>query len=201
MGVEKDSIERLKAAIYHILSTAEDDGHCYQTTKQLVARLVQILKVEEEAVFSKVYEAVKELNESGYVISETENIDEETAESIHYIASLLLAEESSASKLSDLLNQELETDVERVQNWLDRYLEATKSKLSETQRKAVIEAVSERVFILTGGPGVGKTTTANTIIKLLTAMGKAFNSQRQLVEQLKDFQKFRDKQPRPYIDF
>ena len=75
--------------------------------------------------------------------------------------------------MQELLNTELEIDIDRVHDWLSRYLEATKSQLSETQKQAVVKAVSHRVFILTGGPGVGKTTTANTIIKLLLAMGKS----------------------------
>ena len=94
MGIEENSIERLKAAIHFIFSSAEDDGHCYLTTKQMVQKLIQILKIEESEIYSKVYEAVKDLNEAGYIITETEEISEEETQSIHYLSSLLLAEES-----------------------------------------------------------------------------------------------------------
>ena len=98
MGIEENSLERLKAAIHYILSSAEDDGHCYLTTKQMVQKLIQILKIDESEIYAKVYEAVKDLNESGYIVTETEEISDEETQSIHYLSSLLLAEESCAAK-------------------------------------------------------------------------------------------------------
>ena len=65
MGIEENSLERLKAAIHYILSSAEDDGHCYLTTKQMVQKLIQILKIDESEIYAKVYEAVKDLTNRG----------------------------------------------------------------------------------------------------------------------------------------
>ena len=80
----------------------------YKTDGQ---KLIQILKIDESEIYAKVYEAVKDLNESGYIVTETEEITDEETQSIHYLSSLLLAEESCAAKMQELLNTELEIDM------------------------------------------------------------------------------------------
>jgi exodeoxyribonuclease V alpha subunit len=59
-----------------------------------------------------------------------------------------------------------------VQRWIDRFVKKTGLALSEQQRQAVEMAASQRVLILTGGPGCGKTFTTRTIVALWKAMGK-----------------------------
>jgi len=75
--------------------------------------------------------------------------------------------------LQQLLKQPLEVDLPRVQRWIERFVEKTEMPLSEQQRHAVERAASQRVLILTGGPGCGKTFTTRTIVALWKAMGKS----------------------------
>ena len=70
-----------------------------------------------------------------------------------------------------MAQQPLEVDLPRVQRWIDRFTEQTGLDLSPQQRLAVETAASQRVLILTGGPGTGKTFTTRTIVALWKAMG------------------------------
>jgi exodeoxyribonuclease V alpha subunit len=82
------------------------------------------------------------------------------------------AEQGLADRLSRLRIQDLNVDLPRVQRWIDRFTEKTELQLSAQQRSAVEMAASQRVAILTGGPGTGKTFTTRTIVALWKAMGK-----------------------------
>jgi exodeoxyribonuclease V alpha subunit len=68
------------------------------------------------------------------------------------------------------MNQGCAVDQHRVERWLDRYCQAKNIQLSEEQATAVHGIVTEKFSILTGGPGVGKTTTILVLVKLLEAM-------------------------------
>jgi exodeoxyribonuclease V alpha subunit len=115
---------------------------------------------------------LRALQNSGAVI--TENVYSSTGERDegHYRGELLVAEADVASGAARLLSCPVEVDKDRVNNWIDRYVAASGTTLSDAQLQAVKSAVQSGIFVLTGGPGVGKTTTANAIIRLFKAMGK-----------------------------
>jgi exodeoxyribonuclease V alpha subunit len=83
------------------------------------------------------------------------------------------SEQNLAKRLHQLLSRPVLVDKERVQKWIDKFTQATGMGLSPQQRQAVEMAASERVLILTGGPGTGKTFTTRTIVALWKAMGKS----------------------------
>ena len=170
VGIAVDSKERLRAAIVYQLGQAEDQGHCYITTKQLLGQLVDNLGLTSEQVLQHFAGCLTELNEAGQILSE--RLSEEHTTTAHYQMDLAAAEWTLATKLSKWINEPLVIDQDRTEKWLLRYSKASGTELAEEQREAVLKAASARIFILTGGPGVGKTTTANAIIRLLKAMGK-----------------------------
>jgi exodeoxyribonuclease V alpha subunit len=94
-------------------------------------------------------------------------------QSICYQPSFFQSEQKLAIQMSELLSRPLTVDQARVSAWIDRYTAATGMQLSPQQRQAVEMAASERVLILTGGPGVGKTFVTRTIVALWKAMGKS----------------------------
>lgn len=171
IGIAADSPERIRAGIVYQIQQAEDRGHCYCTTPQLIDSLSATLDLSSHKIESIVPKQLELLNQSGSLITETHSIDE-TKTLTHWRPEILAAEYGIADVVATLMARPLEVDGERIETWLSRYNQATSSPLSETQIKAVRSAVSNRVFILTGGPGVGKTTTANAIIRLFKAMGK-----------------------------
>lgn len=172
MGIAADSVERLRAATIYSLQQAEDKGHCYVTTPQLLTILSGIMQLPEERVLPRLAKVLGQLNDTGAIVSEKISLNSGEQTSAHYRQDLLVAELDIAQHIAKLLKVPLATELARIQAWLDKYAEASGTTLSDQQIDAVRKAASNRIFILTGGPGVGKTTTANTIIRLLKAMGK-----------------------------
>lgn len=172
MGIAADSPTRIRAATLYQLQQAEDNGHCYVTTPQLLRMLVQSLTLNEDTVTAHLATALTELRELGSLVTETLTDVDGTAITAHYRCDLLAAEQNVADAIAALAKTPVQADKARIDLWLKRYAEASGTSLSEEQLDAVAKAANSRVFILTGGPGVGKTTTANAIIRLLKAMGK-----------------------------
>lgn len=197
VGIPLDDQQRIKEAIKYQLEQAEDFGHCFLTTGQLIQELESTLQMKSAEIVALVKEPLLALNEDNTVVSTpyskkeqesllasrqlsdkvTESELEDT--SSHYIHEIALAEAGVAHSLARLhqeqsyhLSEDKTQTLDRIQNWLDRYCDKSSISLSSDQSEAVVKAALNKVFILTGGPGVGKTTTANTIIKLLRAMGK-----------------------------
>jgi len=175
MGIAGDSRERIRAALVYQLQQGEERGHCYLTRAQLIRALVANLNLTEVQVLQRFPEALADLEDLGAITSETLTVIEdstERSESVYYRSELLVAEWNVTRASSRLLASQLPHDLDRINAWLSRYGEASGTVLADEQLEAVRMAASNRLFILTGGPGVGKTTTANTIIRLLKAMGK-----------------------------
>lgn len=172
LGIAADSEQRIRAAIIFLLNQSADKGHCYLNSKQLINELMQTLNLDLDLVTAKFIDCLTALNESGKVHSEWCTTHEGSREHIHYPSSLLIAEASVAKRIADFTNRPLTVEQDRLDAWLKRYCDAAGTELSEEQFAAVKASAQNRVFILTGGPGVGKTTTANAIIRLLKAMGK-----------------------------
>ncbi|NDE17095.1 ATP-dependent RecD-like DNA helicase [bacterium] len=172
VGIAKDSPQRVRAAILYQLQQAEEKGHCYLTSPQLTAGLSATLDLPEAKLETRLEGELKSLQNSGAVI--TEKVYTQVGESAegHYRGELLAAEADVADGIARLLGEPVDVDNERVANWVDRYVAASGTTLSDGQSQAVKFAVQSGVFVLTGGPGVGKTTTANVIIRLFKAMGK-----------------------------
>ena len=173
MGIAKNSPERIRAAVSWQLQLGEERGHCFLTGAQLVSGLAETLGLPSGEFEDRLGKCLSELNKSGAVITEKYQPDEGGFIPAHYRSELLISEVNVAAGISRLLAEPIEKEDERVDRWLQRYVEASGTPLSDAQIAAVKNASQSRVFILTGGPGVGKTTTANAIIRLLKAMGKS----------------------------
>lgn len=171
MGIADNSPQRIEHGIIYLLGTAEDHGHCYQTMHQIHHGLVHQLGINDE---DGIHDALLSLVNEGLLVANHKE------EEVHYfLPDLYEAEIVCTEVIAHILNAPFrkldpksEEFTKRVTDWLDKFSEKTARKLSVEQKDAVIGSVSSKVFILTGGPGVGKTTTANAIIHLLRAMGK-----------------------------
>lgn len=172
IGIAKDSPERVRAAIIYQLQQAEERGHCYQTAEQISEQLVVILGLNGDQLSQIVADQLELLRASGTLLTET-IISKTGTLTLYWRPELLAAEADIARILSDLMGKPVEADENRVEQWLLKYNSAIPHPLSRSQLEAVRQAASSKVFILTGGPGVGKTTTANAIIRLFKAMGKS----------------------------
>lgn len=167
-GIEPDSELRIEAALVYAMQQSEDQGHCFLYDQQLEGRIKSLLGLKIEDMQTILAKLCYRLNEKSVLISETTH-DQQL---IHFQSNLRLAEENLASNIKKLLENPLKVDSQRVDNWISRYCQKASIPLSKDQLNAVKMAAENRVFILTGGPGVGKTTTANAIIRLFKAMDK-----------------------------
>jgi exodeoxyribonuclease V alpha subunit len=197
LGISPDSEFRYRSGILHVLTEASEEGHCFLPQTELVDRVVKRLTVDEhepdpEEMLSLITQMALdgELVLQGRGVSASEASLEAGANSITdlqsnptepietpqeiicYSPPFYGAEQGLADRLSRLMVQTIDVDLERVQRWIDRFTEKTGLQLSAQQRSAVEMAACQRVAILTGGPGTGKTFTTRTIVALWKAMGK-----------------------------
>ena len=165
LGMAADAPERLRAALTHLLLAAGDDGHCALPRGELLTKGVELLQTRPELV----EEALLRMLESAEVVREL--ID--GAELI-FPPHLIHAEREIAQRLRLLVAQPVKyppIDAERAINWVQR---ETGRELAKGQRAAVEQALQSRILVITGGPGVGKTTILNSILRILGAKGVEF---------------------------
>ena len=160
LGIEKTAMVRVRAGISYALTEAMDQGHCGLPTEELTPLAVALLEVPQGLVLTALD---LELSE-GTVIADTVG---ETA--CIFLAGLYRAEQAIADRLTGLLNGSLpwrHIDPEKALPWIEK---KTGLSLAESQVVAIRRALLAKVLVITGGPGVGKTTIVNSILQILAA--------------------------------
>nr|WP_199333533.1 ATP-dependent RecD-like DNA helicase [Oculatella sp. FACHB-28] len=171
LGIAPNSEFRYRSGTLHVLTEASEEGHCFLPKDDLVNRVVKRLEIDDHRPEPTQVSSIIQLMVSDGELVEEEIPDTETR--VYYAPPFFGAEKKLAERSQQLLNQPLTVDLPRVQRWIDRFTEKTGLQLSDQQRHAVEMAAAQRVLILTGGPGCGKTFTTRTIVALWRAMGKA----------------------------
>nr|WP_246268465.1 ATP-dependent RecD-like DNA helicase [Nonomuraea typhae] len=168
VGIPHDSPERVKAGLRYTLSQAADDGHCYLPAPNLVGDAVKILDVPADLVAACLDESAA----ADEVVREEIPAGENTVPAV-YLVPFHRAEISLAAGLNallrnghDRLKSFAEVDWERAETWLQSQ---TGAELAAEQRQAVRLALTEKVAVLTGGPGCGKSFTVRSVVLLARA--------------------------------
>lgn len=154
-GVKLDSEFRIQCGIIHCLKEASTDGHTYLPREELIRSAYELLGVCE----SDIERQLDELK------IERQLIEVKSEDRLNiYLSEYYQIEKNCAVKLltltrySDKISaSELDREIKSIESELD-------IELHDLQREAVVKALSEGLFILTGGPGTGKTTTIKSII-------------------------------------
>jgi len=154
----------MRAGLRHVLLEASEEGHCYLPQGELVSRAAKALGVEDEAGLAATTAAM--LDEG--LLKMGAGADEHAI----YLPPFWQAERAVARRVRLLFEKRVQVTASRVERWLARFTERRGIELSEEQRRAIQHATRERVLVLTGGPGTGKTTTLRTLVQLFEAMGK-----------------------------
>ena len=160
LGIEKTALIRVRAGISYALAEAMDDGHCGLPAEELVARTRELLEVPAELVET----ALSLELQGGAVIA-----DDLDGRRCVFLAGLHRAEREIAEKLKALAVGKPPwplIDADKAIPWVEK---RTKLALAETQVEAVRVSLASKVLVITGGPGVGKTTLVNSILKILGA--------------------------------
>ena len=167
VGVSPWSKFRYRAGVLHVLDKASEDGHCYLPENQIIPFTKELLttdehQAEEDAIASILSE----------MVTEQQLVKELDEEIIYYKPTFYHSERHLAKLLQQKLETKLDVESDRVRSWINRFTASNQIELSPQQYIAVETAAREKVMILTGGPGTGKTFTVRTIVTLWKAMGK-----------------------------
>ncbi len=160
LGIEKTAMIRVRAGISYALTEAMDDGHCGLPTDQLTPLAVDLLEVDKELVLSALKLELAEGTVTADTVAETPCI---------FLAGLYRAEQVIAERLLRLVKGKIPwpaIDSEKALPWIEK---KTGLSLAESQVAAIRLALTSKVLVITGGPGVGKTTIVNSILRILAA--------------------------------
>ena len=161
LGVMPDSPLRARAGVEFMLQELTGAGHCAYPATRLAGQTAEQLKIPLAVVTIALAEAVA----GGRLVVHR---DAEHGELV-YLAGLDAAEHSVARSLARLARGEHplgQVDCARACAWAERVLGLA---LASAQRQALAAAVRSKVLVITGGPGVGKTTLVNAIVRVMTA--------------------------------
>jgi len=162
VGIEKTSDLRARAGVEYVLLEITQEGHCAFPRSDLVQKAVEILDIPDEIVERAV----------DYGIGNQRLVEEARGphgDPLIYLANLHRAETTLTEDLTRLAEGKHPCPPIKVEKAIEWCEEKIGLELAPAQREAVRAAVVSKVMVMTGGPGVGKTTLVNVIIKILEA--------------------------------
>ena len=166
VGIREDSDFRIRSGLLYTLLGASSEGHTCLPEELLLRKAAELLRVPAEAVERHLNDLSMDRKLVRKIFSDAEGRER----TFVYSSTAYYAELSTAVMLSRL-NLTLETSDTEIDTLLHRVSRQSKIELDERQKEAVSEAVKHGVLILTGGPGTGKTTTINAMIRYFEAEG------------------------------
>lgn len=161
IGIGYDSDYRIKAGLLYVLLQASSEGHVYLPEQELIQRAITLLYADEETVRRQI---------TALSIEKKLMVKDTGEEKIIYSTVYYYMELNAARMLHDL-NIKYNMNHDEVKNRVTVIEKQFKIELDDQQRTAVSEAAGNGLLIVTGGPGTGKTTTINSIIKFFETEG------------------------------
>ncbi len=163
IGIHTDSDYRIRSGILYTLLQAVGEGHCFLPLELLLRRAAELLGVSEENIRPQVDNLIMDRK----LVAKGDAV---------FAAAYYYAELNCANMLRNLNIPMLEAENLPAQDMairkrLERMAENLSMELDELQLKAVEESIKNGLFILSGGPGTGKTTTINMIIRYFESEG------------------------------
>ena len=161
VGIRTDSDFRIRSGIQYALLQASGEGHTYLPMEELTTRASTLLEIEPEYIETQYMNLAMDRK---IIMREVEGVTQIYSSAFFYM------EANSATMLRqldagfDVPDIEIEARIRQIEK-------QTKMELEEHQVEAVKEAVRNGLLIITGGPGTGKTTTINTIIRYFEMEG------------------------------
>jgi exodeoxyribonuclease V alpha subunit len=162
LGIEKTAMIRIRAGISYALTKAMDQGHCGLPTEELAPLAVELLEVPRELVLTALGLELDEGTVIADAVGDTPCI---------FLAGLYRAEQLIAERLLRVAGGQLPwppVDPDKALPWIEQ---KTALSLAPSQAAAIRRALLSKVLVITGGPGVGKTTIVNAILRILAAKG------------------------------
>ena len=160
-GIRTDSDFRIRSGILYVLLQASGEGHTYLPMEELTLRTSQLLEVDGEYIEKHYMNLAMDRK---IMMRQKEDMTQIYASTFYYME----ANTATMLKQLDISYDVKETEIEKR---IKRIEKQTQIELDEQQICAVKEAVRNGLLIITGGPGTGKTTTINTIIRYFEMEG------------------------------
>lgn len=195
IGIPTDSPRRAEAGILYVLSEASDDGHVYLPRELLLSKAVEILQIDAPILEA----AIEALSATGEIAidgrPEAQRFDEDGQRRLQlgepqaiyavpgeadapgapiapvYLKPLHIAETGIAARVQALLATPLKRPPIHAERAIAWFEEKQHIELASEQRDAIRQAIDAKVLVITGGPGTGKTTLVNGIIRILEKKG------------------------------
>lgn len=166
LGIQGNSEFRIRSGLLYVLTLAAGEGHVYLPKEQLLLRTSELLGVAVEDMEKPIVDMTLE-----HKLTVKEHLLEPgISEWIVYANQYYYLELNIARMLKEL-NIVCFAKEEEIHKRLDKIEKNSQIKLEELQRQAVVSAVQHGLMVLTGGPGTGKTTTINAIIRYFVSQG------------------------------
>lgn len=163
LGIARDSPHRVRAGLRHVLHRLADEGHCGYPEQQVVDATVQLIEVDVLIVEQAIANSLAD----GSLIREDVG-----GEAWLYLSALHQAEVAVAHSVRFIASGKLhplpKIDVDKALPWIEQRLGIS---LAEGQREAIRQACQHKLLVITGGPGVGKTTLVRSILEIFSAKG------------------------------
>ena len=160
LGINFDDCSRIEAGLQFALQTATGNGHCALPETELIESATELLGVDQ----IKIEDCLKKIITKSEVIR-----DEINSVPMIFPPQLIASEKIVSQKILNLASKKPDypkVEIEKALSWCQKKIGYP---LAEGQRKAVELALRERVLIITGGPGVGKTTILRSVLMILRA--------------------------------
>lgn len=158
MGLAMDSPDRIQTGLLYALGNLSNEGHCYATTDQLLAEAVPLLDLPRELCAAQIENLIKQ---------EAIIYDRD----VLYLPPFYHAEHGVANKLQRIMHSSLDRlGSFKKLNWpllFSVFDKTSKLQLTDQQKLAIQTALTQKISVLTGGPGTGKSTITGSIIQLM----------------------------------
>ncbi len=164
LGIPADAPERLQAGLLFTLQEASGEGHVYLPAPELLERAAAILETETSALPPQ----LEELETRGKVIAEGTGEGRAV-----YLPRLYAAETIVAGRLLQVTRSPAHSITDHPDRAVHWYEKQSGLELDPTQRHALKTALTEKVLVVTGGPGTGKTTLVRGLTSILEAKGRS----------------------------
>ena len=161
IGIHTDSDFRIQSGIFYTLLQSVQEGHVYLEENVLSERAAQLLEGE----LKDIEKYLMDLAMAKKVVLKQDG------EKVRVYPAQYYYMEMNTARMLKELNINYDEPDDLIRRRIDKLEEETESTLDEQQKRAVAEAVKHGIFILTGGPGTGKTTTINAMIRYFLSEG------------------------------
>ena len=157
LGFPKDSVFRAEAAAIHVMLKGVDEGHCYYPYDILVENVSKLIEIPETTI----HRGISALEDEEKI-----KIDSLSGDDKVYLGAYHTYEKTSSEYLAKLIRGKIDVVAADLYKEISKIEKKNSIEFADEQKEAIKAALTNKVLVLTGGPGTGKTTIINAIIDL-----------------------------------